>query len=169
MDAGAPKYLGVASTFDEDALVEIFSGLIVPASGVNATLLGEALVHGYDIAKAEGLPWPIEPEHAILTMTGLVPVMVHFVDRKAAEGVEAGFEIRLRGGPTQYWYVADGELTVEDSPVTPVDCVISADPVTMLLMSYSRIGPFSPSAIGKMRVWGRKPWLALRLGGLFHT
>ena len=95
--------------------------------------------------------------------------MVHFVDQEAAKGLEAGFEIRLRGGPTQYWYIADGDLRVVDTPELPVDCVISADPVTMMLMSYGRIGPFSPSAIGKVRVWGRRPWMALRLNGLFHT
>ncbi len=102
VDAGACDFLEVASPVDEDVLVDFFTGMRVPASAVSATLLGEALVHGYDIAKAEGLPWPIEPEHAILTMEGLSPVMVHFVDEDAAAGLEAGFEIRLRGGPTQY-------------------------------------------------------------------
>jgi uncharacterized protein (TIGR03083 family) len=169
VDVGAPEYLEAAISVGEDTLVDFFTGMRVPASAVSATLLGETLVHGYDIAKAEGLPWPIEPEHAILTMEGLAPVMVHFVDEDAAAGLKAGFEIRLRGGPTQYWYFEDGRLTIENSPVSAVDCHISADPVTLLLMSYNRIGPTMPSLTGKVRVWGRRPWLAMRLGGVFHT
>jgi hypothetical protein len=51
----------------------------------------------------------------------------------------------------------------------PVDCHISAEPVTFLLMSYNRIGPTMPALSGKVRVWGRRPWLATRLGGVFKT
>ncbi len=169
VDADAPKYLEVAGGFDQDSPVDFFTGIRVPASAVSATLLGEALVHGYDIAKAEGLPWPIDPEHAVLTMEGLVPVMVHFVDQDAAAGLQACYEIRLRGGSTQYWHFDDGHLTVEDSPATPVDCHISADPVTLMLMSYNRIGATMPALTGKVRVWGRRPWLAMRLGSVFQT
>ena len=169
VEAGMHDYLEVAGEVDEDELVDFFKGMLVPASAVTATLLGEVLVHGDDIAKAEGLPWRIEPEHAILMMEGLIPVMVHFVDQEAAADLEAGFEIRLRGGRTHYWYFEGGRLTVESSQVLPVDCHIVADPVTFLLMSYNRIGPTVPALSGKVRVWGRKPWLATRLGGVFKT
>jgi uncharacterized protein (TIGR03083 family) len=169
LEAGMKEYLEVASAVDEEELVDFFSGVLVPASGVTACLLGEALVHGYDIARAEGLPWAIDPEHAVLTMAGLVPVMVHFVDEKAAAGLEAGFEVRLRGGHTNYWYFDEARLTVENSLIMPVDCHISAEPVTFMLMSYNRIGPTVPALSGKVRVWGRRPWLAARLGGVFKT
>lgn len=169
VEAGMRDYLDVAGEVDEDELVDFFKGMLIPASGVTACLLGEALVHGYDIAKAEGLPWPIDPEHAILTLEGMVPVIVHFVDEDAAAGLEAGFEVRLRGGSTTYWYFEGGRLTVESSRVLPVDCCISADPVTFLLTSYNRIGSTWPALSGKVRVWGRRPWLATRLGGVFKT
>lgn len=169
LENGMREYLAVAGSVDEEDLVDFFTGMLVPASGVTATLLGEVLVHGYDIARAEKLPWLIEPEHAILTLQSLGPVMVHFVDEAAAADLEAGFEIKLRGGTPSYWYFSKGELHVEASPVEPVDCHISADPVTFMLMSYNRIGPTMPALSGKVRVWGRKPWLATRLGGVFKT
>jgi uncharacterized protein (TIGR03083 family) len=169
VDAGAATYLEVAGAVDQDAPIDFFTGMRVHASAVSATLLGEALVHGYDIAKAEGLPWPIDPEFAVLTLEGIEPIMAHFVDEEAAAGLTTCFEVRLRGGSTRYWHFDDGGLTVEDSPKSPVDCHISADPVTLLLMSYNRIGPTAPALTGKVLVWGRRPWLALRLGDLFHT
>jgi hypothetical protein len=46
---------------------------------------------------------------------------------------------------------------------------ISADPATFMLMSYDRIGPVLPALSGKVLVWGRRPWLATRLGGVFKT
>jgi uncharacterized protein (TIGR03083 family) len=169
VDADAAKYLEVAGGVDQNAPIDFFTGMQVPASGVSATLLGEALVHGYDIAKAEGLPWPIDPEFAVLTLEGMRAIMPHFVDEKAAAGLTACFEIRLRGGSTRYWQFDEGRLTVEDSPRSKVDCHISADPVAWLLMSYNRIGPTTPTLTGKVLVWGRRPWLALRLGDLFRT
>jgi hypothetical protein len=51
----------------------------------------------------------------------------------------------------------------------PIDCHISAEPVTFLLMSYNRIGSTLPALSGKVGVWGRRPWLATRLGGVFNT
>ncbi len=169
VEAGAVEYLAVAGAFDEDALIDFFTGMLVPASVVTATLLGEVLVHGYDIAKAEGLPWPIDPEHAIVTLEGMGPVMEHFVDEEAAADLKAGFEIRLRGGSSRYWYFDEGRLTVETSAISPVDCHISAEPVTWLLMAYNRIGSIMPTLSGKVRVWGRRPWLATQLGGVFKT
>lgn len=169
VEKDAPRYLAAAGAVSEDRPVDFFTGMRVPASAVSATLLGEALVHGYDIAKAEGLPWPIEPEHAILTMTGLAPVMVYFLDPDAAAGLRAGYEIRLCNGPSQFWYFDDGHLTVQDFEKFPVDCRISADPATWMLMSYNRIGPTKPTISGKLRVWGRHPFLATRLGGVFKT
>lgn len=169
VEKGAREYLALAGGFEEAAPVDFFTGIRVPASAVTATLLGEALVHGYDIAHAEGLPWAIEPAHALLTMEGLAPVMVHFVDEEAAAGMAGGIEIRLRGGPPSYWYFADGRLTIERSPTRPVDCHISAEPVTFMLVSYNRIGPLLPALSGRVLVWGRRPWLATRLGGVFKT
>ena len=169
IETGAREYTGVVASLDEDEPVEFFKGMQVPASGVTATLLGETLVHGYDIARAEGLPWAIEPAHAIMTIQRMIPVMVHFVDAEAAAEVNAGFEIRLRGGDRSYWYFDVGRLAIEDSQLRPVDCRISAEPVTFMLMSYNRIGPTVPVLSAKVAIWGRRPWLATRLGGVFKT
>jgi hypothetical protein len=169
VEIGVRNYLEVAGTFDEETLLSFFSDVRVPAAAVTATVLGEALVHGYDIARAEGLPWAIEPAHALLLMDALSPVMKLFVDEDAAAGFQAGFEIRLHGASSTYWYFDRGRLTIEQSRTHPVDCHISADPVTFMLMSYNRIGPIKPLLTGRLIVWGRRPWMAARLGGVFKT
>jgi uncharacterized protein (TIGR03083 family) len=169
VEAGAREYAQFAGSLAGDQPIDFFGGMRVPASSITATLLGEALVHGYDIARAEGLPWAIEPAHAAMTIQGLVPLVPHFVDEEAAAGLDAAFEIRMRDGARTYWYFDQGRLTIEDSPSRPIECHISVEPVTFLLMSYNRIGPAVPALSGKVLVWGRRPWLATRLGGIFKT
>jgi len=50
-----------------------------------------------------------------------------------------------------------------------VDCVISAEPATFLLVNYGRTGPWGPAHTGKVVAWGRRPWLALGLPKTFRA
>jgi hypothetical protein len=51
----------------------------------------------------------------------------------------------------------------------PVDCVISADPVTFLLVAYGRM-PLSRALLhGGILAWGRRPWLGLHFKNLFFN
>jgi len=45
---------------------------------------------------------------------------------------------------------------------------ISADPAALLLFMYAREPQWKYIATGRLIAWGRKPWLALTLGGRFQ-
>jgi len=146
VEAGAREYAEHVASIDPDRLVPFFGDIRLPASDITATLLAEVLVHGHDIAHAEGLPWAIEPAHAVVTLEGLIPVLPHFVDEEAAAGLDAVFEIRLRNrAATNYWSFRDGQLKIEESAARPIQCHISrpiqchisAEPVAFPLMSYN--------------------------------
>ena len=145
-------------------------GAVVPSSALACHLLEELLVHGRDVAQADGKGWPIEREHAVLAH-GFVLDLVRFSgpEKRRAfvhqEAVPAGricYELRLRGAGRNYLTFEDGILTVSDSAQN-VDCRISAEPVTALLLTMGRIGPVAPILTGKLTAWGRRPWLGLRL------
>jgi hypothetical protein len=51
----------------------------------------------------------------------------------------------------------------------PVDCVISAHPVTYLLVVYGRMPLGRALLRGRMLAWGRRPWLGLRFKDLFFN
>ncbi|MFJ4675699.1 MULTISPECIES: maleylpyruvate isomerase N-terminal domain-containing protein [unclassified Kitasatospora] len=128
-------------------------------------LLSECLVHGLDIARATGLPWRIEPEHARLVLGQAMPVMMPLaLDRERARGVDVVFDLAVRGGPRLFLAVRDGAMTVTTgaAPRTP-DCRISADPVAFLLVAFRRSPQWKAVARGLLRAGGRKPWLAPRL------
>jgi hypothetical protein len=51
----------------------------------------------------------------------------------------------------------------------PVDCVISADPVTYLLVVYGRMSLRRALIGGGMLAWGRRPWLGMRFKNMFFN
>lgn len=131
--------------------------------------LGELLVHGLDMARALREPWPIAPDHARLVLAALPATMPWFVDERAARGVRASYELRVRGGPRFVCRFADGRLAIETPGGHPVDCVITVDPVAFLLAAYGRASPWGPILRGQMLAWGRRPWLAFRFKRLMRS
>lgn len=137
---------------------------------LTALALGELTVHGRDIAAGTSRPWPISTEHAKLIVGTVCPEMSPLVVRPdAAIGEPVTYEVRLRDdGPRYVIRVADGTAEVR-SIGGPVDCVISADPVTYLLIVYGRTTLGQALLRGRILAWGRRPWLALRFKSLFFN
>jgi len=151
-DAPFPSVAAVSGIFDVGETISEF--------------LGELLIHGLDVARALGRPWVISSDEARLVLTGVVSVLPDSLDRAAAGDIRATYDIRVRGGPRFAVRVHDGRLEVTTSPTERVDCHISADPVTFLLVGYGRESQWPAALRGKLLAWGRRPWLGLRFGRL---
>lgn len=138
-----------------------------PASTTTALggIAGEFLVHGWDIAQAAGIPWPIAPADAIVITRAACGVLPMFVAPRAAN-FQGTYEISLRGGPTITMRFSYGRLTFEEGKATRPDCRISANPSAFLLSAYGRLGLWTAASKGQILAYGRKPWLALRLPSL---
>lgn len=132
------------------------------------TLLGEYVVHGRDIAGMLGRAWPIDPRHVPMIMSGLNQIMPAWVNPVKAAGHTATYELRLRRLARYVYAFHDGALTVNPADPVRIDVHISAEPVTSLLMSYGRLGQLRPTLSGKVRVWGRRPFLGAGFTDLFH-
>ena len=139
-----------------------------------ALALGELTLHGRDIAAGTDRPWPISADDATLILGTVCPHMLPLVVRPNA-GMPAPliYEIRLRGGRQCHNYrfvlqLANGTAQV-CAPGVPVDCILSADPVTFLLVSYGRM-PFRRALLrGGIVLKGRRPWLGLRYRDAFFN
>jgi len=152
----------------------LIEGVELPLSSVACHALNELVVHGADIAEADGAPWPVDRAHAALVLRGfLFPVlgalggaMVH---QDEARGLTATFHIRLRGGGGAYLRFDDGLLAVSDAPPGPVDCHLSVDPLAFLMVAWGRTGQWPPILKGQLLAYGRKPWLGLQLRSLLRN
>ena len=154
----------------------LVEGVKVPLSTLACHLLNETVVHGYDIARADGQAWPIDRSRAALVVEGfLFPVMQALdphalVDDQAAAGRQVAYELRLRGAGRHVFAFADGVLTL-DGPEPPhrIDCRLSVDPAALLLVAWGRVSQWSAIARGQMLAWGRKPWLGPKLRTLMRN
>lgn len=171
----ADRIATLAGEFDDvaarpqSATVEWLQGARLPPSAVACHLLTECLVHGHDIAKATGCPWPIQPGHALLAVEAfLIPLLATlpptaFVNQEKAGSFRARIELRLRGGRRTLMVLDDGSLTLNAGGARDVDAHIWADPTAFVLVFIGRQGIWKPLLEGKLTAWGTRPWKLTRM------
>lgn len=174
--ATTTRFLATVRAAGEDgARPWLIRGVELPLSTLTCQVLNELVVHGRDIAVAEKAPWPVSRTDATLILQGyLLPVLSALgsamVDREAAAGLRATYDVRLRGGGRATFVFDDGDLTVTQAPPEGrVDCHLSVDPTTFLLVAWGRLSQAEGIAKGQLLAWGRKPWLGLKLRSLLRN
>jgi hypothetical protein len=168
IEAATGVFLDGVERAEWDQPVKWHGGLSVPVSTLPALLTNECDVHGRDVALAEGKSWTIPRADAVVIIEGHFPLLPHYLNEEVASGLDAIYELNVRGGRHAYLKVEDSRLSIDETPMGPVDCHISADPVEYLLVGYGRKSPWRPMLTGKLVAWGRKPWLGLKFARLFH-
>lgn len=149
-------------------------GTEVDLQTLSVHLLSETLVHGYDIARADGQPWVVDRPHAALVIEGFMVPLLQVLDPRAlvdqvkSAGLVATYEVRLRGAGSILFAFDNGCLSVRRPSGDHVDCHLSVDPAAMLLVAWGREGQWTQIARGRFLAWGRKPWLGLRLASLIR-
>jgi hypothetical protein len=167
VEPAAARAVNVIGPLPAGQLIASSNALMWTPQQTLALLLGEQLVHGHDIARAAGLPWPISRSDALLTAAGAIPVLPDYLRPAVKPGRAMSFELRLRGGDSYRLEVAGDTAAVEPAG-RRADCVITADPAAFLLVGYGRTQPLTAALTGKIMTGGRKPWLGLAFGRLFE-
>ena len=149
------------------------AGIKVTAITLAGHILNESMVHGFDLAEATGRPWRIEQRDARVAFEGFICPMYRSLARPSFAvhpekivGVQATYDIRVRGGGRYFFVFADGGLVIEDPSDRRVDCHLWADARAVMLLAWHRTGLAGPVLKMQVLPWGRKPWLAFRLPGL---
>jgi hypothetical protein len=147
----------------------LIEGITVPRVALACHILSESLVHGHDIARAQRVAWSIERGHAGLALMGFAfPLLARLepralVRQEAARGVDACYEVRVRGAGSVFLSLRDGAMSVRTRPERGVDCHLSADPATLLLLLFGRVSQWPAILTGRLFAWGPRPWLAPKL------
>ena len=136
-------------------------------AGIAGVLLGEELLHGYDIATAIGRPWPLDPADTQVVLAAYAPVFGFVLNPETTRGLSAGFGIELRGVGEMTVRFTEGVFGLEDAGAGPVDATISADPVAFLMVGTGRLSRYQAIALGLLSVGGNHPDLAIGFWDLF--
>ncbi len=91
------------------------------------------------------------------------------VDQQRAAGLRVRYDVRIRGAGRYHMVFDDGRLTIGAPSSEWVDCHLSVDPSTFLLLFWNRIGQWGAIGRGRLLAWGRKPWMGLRMRSLLRN
>ncbi|GAC1611309.1 MAG: hypothetical protein NVS3B26_23340 [Mycobacteriales bacterium] len=151
-----------------DARFPFHADQSIDGAGARGDIIGELLVHGYDVATAAQRPWALPERDFVLTLNGVFQVGGGWLNPVTSRPVRGDVALRVKGGTPQLFHVADGRLDVRDlrSSDRP-DAVIRGKAPIVCLYLYKRIT--LPQAIrrGVIITGGRRPWTGLSFGNLF--
>ncbi len=158
--AGIGDFLNVTRGRSADHPLRWHGPLTLSCATTTCTLLGEQLLHGWDIAGTVHAPWDLDPDAARLVIAGVAPLFELRTNRGGGVRIEAGYELDVAGGPRLFAWFRDGRLRFDTSPSGAVDCRLGADPVTWLLALYGRVPWDEVLAAGQVTVAGGETALA---------
>ena len=144
-------------TLDLHVRYPFHGGVFIDAAGGLSNLVGEFLIHGYDIARAAGRPWAIEARDALLIMNGVLQISPAY----AEPGATGPLKICLRSRGAADWVLDFNGGRLDSRAAAPgeaADVVMRAPAETLLLVFYSRIGTLASLRGGMLVTGGRRPW-----------
>ena len=163
---GLAGLLDGTATLPGDHPIAYHAGLRLNLAELFCLYLGEYLMHGYDVAVAIEAPWPIDPGDAALAIAGFRACYPAIFNPAPAAGLSMTYHLDTAG--TDPFFVRIDDSTCETT-TTPerVDCVISADAVTALLVLSGRLTQWAAIALGRLTFSGDHPEYGPRFNDLF--
>lgn len=138
LEAGIEVFLDATDGRSADDRLRWHGDMTLSCVTTTCTLLGEQLLHGWDIAQTHHAPWDIGPAAARLVIAGVAPIF-ELRNRDGDPEVEAEYELDVDGGPRLFALFRHGKLRISPSPSRTADCRFGGDPVTWLLALYGRV------------------------------
>ncbi|MFC4081406.1 maleylpyruvate isomerase N-terminal domain-containing protein [Amycolatopsis samaneae] len=148
---------------DPERPVSWLGGALVPVAGVLAHLLNELLIHGLDIARAIGVPWPIRAvDEALFFDLFLVGMTRNSVGTLLDDAVPSPrrIAVEFRSAHTDPVVMAlqHGHVTIEE-PDGASDVRLSFDPAVLVPMMFGRVSRARAVLTRKVVIGGPRPWL----------
>lgn len=152
-----------------DTPIRWHGGIRLELAQLGGTLVGEYLLHGYDVAVPAEAAWPISREHVALASQPVRALLPVIVDPATSRGHTAAYRLDLGSLGCSTVRFVDGVISAAAGDEAPVDCVISADPVAFFLVRRRRLAQTAAIALGLLRFGGPRPELGLTYLRLFRT
>jgi uncharacterized protein (TIGR03083 family) len=127
------------------------------------------LMHGCAIADGLGAPYPFEPDHAAMVWPFLAHAIPLMLDRGAAGGLDATIELRVDNIVSRTLVFGGGKVTVGTTAPGPVDCSITADPLTFFLVIVKLVSVADAVRRGGLKISGPRPELGPMLPSFYEV
>ena len=163
----ADRFCAALSGSAGDAPVRWHAGMEIPMAQLAGLMLGEIVLHGYDIAVASRRPWPLQPNEVALILGAYAPLLGLNVDVERTRGLTAAFGVEVRGVASFVVRFTDGRHSLEPAGSGPVDCTLSADPAAFLLVTSGRLARWPAIALGLLGPGGDRPDMAVGFKDLY--
>jgi uncharacterized protein (TIGR03083 family) len=134
---------------------------------LGAIVVGEVLVHGWDIAHSTGGITTLDPDASRFALLATVAITPLFVTARGATA-DATLEFRIRGHETVTLRLANGTATTTPGGNDRPDLWFAGEPAPFLLWYHARTGQLRPFLNRSIRFGGRRPWLMLRTSEWFE-
>ena len=163
---GLERVLAATAARAGDQPIAYHAGIQLNLAELVSLYLGEYLLHGYDVAAAVRTPWPIDAAYAALALAGFRPCYTAIFDPPRSDGLKATYCLDTTGTDPFLVQITDGTCEVSATRGS-VDCVVSADPVTALLVMSGRLSQWAAVALGRLTFSGDRPEIGPRFHDLF--
>lgn len=132
-------------------------------------VLTHNLMHGCAMADGLRLPYPFEPGHAAMVWPFLSHAIPLMLDRNAARGLDACIELAVEGAFKGVLVFGGGKVTVKSTAPEPVDCFMSADPLTFFLVIFKLVSVADAVERGGLEIRGPRPELGTMLPSFYEV
>ena len=167
LDDASDRFRSSVTGTAGDTVVTWHAGLELDLASLTGLMLGEVVLHGYDVAVATRRPWPLVPEEVALVLGTYGPLMGLTVDADRTEGLTVAIGFELRGIASFVVRFDDGRFSVSPPGSGPLDGTLSADPTAFLLVTSGRMARWPAFALGLYEAGGSRPELAVGFKDLF--
>lgn len=164
LSSSIDEVLALTAAADPARTVTWLGGSKLPVAGMLAHLVNEMLVHGSDIARRTGAPWPITQEHAALFIELFLVEIIRnglggiLEDGKPPRPGRIAVEFRSAYTRPVTIVLENGAVSVEE-PSRDNDVRLYFLPATLSLVLFHRLSMPRAAMTGALRVWGPRPWL----------
>jgi putative sterol carrier protein len=164
--AEVDSFIKLTEKHDDTFLVKTHWGEITVFE-LYSYCLTHILIHGSSVANALHKPLPATVGNTEKMVPFVKVFMLRMFDKKAVGNLAANFIISMRDIETFVIHIEKRTIRIEDALPKNVDCYISLSPLTFFLVTNGYYSLWLALLTGKIRLGGKKPWLAFKLQTLF--
>ena len=159
---------GVVASSRPEQTVNWYAGTTATPAFLGAIVLGEVLIHGWDIATTSHGNTTLDPIGSRFGVLAAAAVCVLVLTPKG-KTVTADLEFRIRGYESIGLRLADGHAQITTQPTGRPDVWFEGAPAPFVLWMYLRTGELKPFLNRSVRIGGRRPWRALAIAKWFEV